>query len=288
MKHTLWLLLISLSLSPALPAMDWPSSTGSVLRNFGYNDQGLPHLGMSFRDQGPLGAAENGELLFQNHSAGGASRLPSPLGAWLALDHGDGIISIYSRYEYDPSLVVPYRIERGRTLGVSGLSGWTGEGGHYFQLFDRRERRWINPSMIIQSMEDIRQPVIVQVLLSDSQGRVFDLSEVRSLEQGRYLLMVEAFDTLRLANEAPLAPYRIICYLNGSEAALLSFETFAARDGTLMAFRNGLVPVRQVFAPAPAYEVADLWFSRGQTSIEIIAQDIAGNSRNIIYRFTVE
>jgi len=53
-------------------------------------------------------------------------------------------------------------------------------------------------------------------------------------------------------------------------------------------YRNGLVPVRQVYAQAPAYEAADVWFTRGQTTLEIIAQDIAGNVRNVVYRLMVE
>jgi len=52
--------------------------------------------------------------------------------------------------------------------------------------------------------------------------------------------------------------------------------------------RNGLIPVRQVYAPVPGYEIADVWFTRSQTTLEIIAQDIAGNSRNVVYKLTVE
>jgi hypothetical protein len=55
-----------------------------------------------------------------------------------------------------------------------------------------------------------------------------------------------------------------------------------------MVYRNGLVPVRQIYAPVPAYEAAEVWFSRGQTTLEVIAQDIAGNARNVVYRLMVE
>ena len=277
-----------LLLAPGLFSMDWPSPSGVITNNFGWNDRGLPRLGISFQDSGELRAVEDGELLYQRREGDSASRLPSPLGTWLALDHGDGIISIYSRLDDEFSDAIPNRLEKSMVIGEAGVSGWSSRNGFYFQLFDRRERRWMNPVMIISPPEDIRPPVIRQVRLRDSQGRLFDPSQTRNLGQGRYTVLVDAVDTMRLPNENLLAPYRIICSVNGSEAGLLNFETYSARDGSLVVNRNGLVPVRQVYAPFPAYEIADVWFARGQASLEIIAQDIAGNARNVIYRFMVE
>jgi len=80
-----------------LCAMDWPSEDGKVAYNFGANRKGKPLLGIVFESEGAVRAVEDGEVLFTNIPGRGASRLPSPLGAWMALDHGDGLISIYSR-----------------------------------------------------------------------------------------------------------------------------------------------------------------------------------------------
>ena len=283
--------LLLFALSPALNlfSMDWPVPQGTITSNFGWNNNSLPHLGISFSSEGSIGAAENGELLYRRAEGDTASRLPSPLGSWIALDHGDGIISIYSRFDADTApATLPGIVEKGRSLGISGMSGWSRTNGFFFQLYDRKERRWINPSMIITPPEDIRPPVIISVRLKNDSGDLIDPVQTRNLSQGRYVIYVDASDTLRLANEPPLAPYRIICSLNGSETGVLNFETYSARDGALMVYRNGLVPVKQVYAPFPAYEVADVWLSRGQTTLEIIAQDIAGNVRNAVYRLIVE
>ena len=138
--------------------------------------------------------------------------------------------------------------------------------------------------MIIQSII-VRQPTITQVRLRDAQGRLYDLAQTRNLSQGPYTVLVNAITG---NPNAPLAPHRIICSLNGSEAGVLNFETYSVRDGSLVVFRNGLVPVRQVYAPVPGYEVADIWLTRGQATMEIIAQDISGASRNAVFRLTVE
>jgi len=273
-------------------AMDWPSPSGVMTRNFGWNNEGRPHLGISFQDEGNIFAAEKGDLLYHRKESDTASRLPSPLGSWIAIDHYDGIISIYSRFGDSSSRPDLLLIEKGEQLGKAGVSGWTGRNGFYFQLYDRKERRWINPSMIIPlregEMGDTRPPVINSVRLRDDQGRLFDPSQIRVLNQGRYHVLVDSFDTMLLPNEPPLAPYRIICSLNGSEVGSLNFETFSARAGSLMVYRNGLVPAKQVYEPYPLYETAEVWFSRGQSTLEIISQDIAGNVRRVVYRLMVE
>ncbi|MCL2382385.1 MAG: peptidoglycan DD-metalloendopeptidase family protein [Treponema sp.] len=285
MKHfPLFLAALFLLPGPALFSMNWPSPSGVMTRNFGWNDGGGPHLGVSFADNGVLAAVEAGELLFKHREGNTASRLPSPLGAWVALDHGDGLISIYSRFNNASLSEIPYRVEQGAVLGQAGISGWASQNGFYFQLFDRKESRWVNPSVIIRTMNP-RIPVITQVSLMDSQGRLFNLAQTSSITQGRYTVLVNAITG---PFNAPLAPFRIISSLNGAQAGALNFETYFVRDGSLVVYRNGLIPVRRVYAPVSGYEVADVWLTRGQATLEIIAQDISGVTRNVVHRFTVE
>jgi hypothetical protein len=280
------LLLVFLLSVPGLFSMDWPSPSVFVAKNFGWNDDGMPHLGVTFEDGMAVTAADTGELLFRRRESDTASRLPSPLGSWLALDHGDGIISIYSRFNDKTPQETPEIVERGLMLAEPGISGWTPNRGFYFQLFDRRGRRWINPALVIQTREQTSPPQILSVRLQDSQGRSFNPAQIAALAQGRYTISVDAI--ARSARGRPLAPYRIISSLNGREIGVLNFETYSTRDGLLMVDRNGLVPVRQVFAPVPAYAVAEVWLSRGQTTLEIIVEDIAGTTRSVTYRFRVD
>jgi hypothetical protein len=256
--------------------------------SFGNNSEGRPLLGDSFKAEGPITAADRGELLYQRGERDFASRLPSPLGTWTALDHGDGIISIYSRMDDKNAPRLPDRVEKNTAVGESGVSGWSDTKGFYFSLFDRRERRWINPSMIITPLPDTRPPEIRSVRLKDAENRETDLTRTRTISQGRYLVSVESVDTLVDAIESPLAPYRIVCLVNGAEIGVLNFETYSVRDGALMVYRNGLIPVKEVFAPYPAYEVGEARFTRGQATLEVIVQDIAGNSRSIVFRLQIE
>jgi len=281
-------LLLSGSLSDSLDAMNWPSETASLVRNFGSNNRGSPVLGMVFSGGTEVLAAESGEVIFSRRKNDAASRLPSPLGAWTAVDHGDGLISIYSRYADEESPFANAQVQRLQPIASSGVSGWSAQNGFYFLVFDRRERRWINPAMLITPVQDTRPPQILSVELRNAQGVPM---QSRNLTQGRYTVVVNAAGgTLRTqagSYSQQYAPQRIVCSVNGAEAGSLNFEAVSARDGVLMVYRNGLVPAKKIYAAFPAFETADVFLTRGQATLEVIVQDMAGNSRNYVNRLIV-
>jgi hypothetical protein len=267
--------------------MDWPSEETRMESNFGANDRGNPVMGTSWAGQGVVRAAETGELLF-THDVNNADRLPSPLGAWVALDHGDGLVSIYSRLEQEKNLPLPVTIEKGMVIGDTGVSGWSNRSGFYFFLFDRKERRYMNPAMIIQFIQDTKPPVIQAVMLKNSAGTVIDLTrEAKTIKQGTYMVFVSAFDGVD-ASENTLAPFKLVCSLNGLEVGAVTFETFFSRNGVLLIYRNTPVPVRRAYAEAPYFEIGTASFTHGQASLEIIAQDINENFQRTEFKLNVE
>ncbi|MDR2095872.1 MAG: M23 family metallopeptidase [Treponema sp.] len=275
---------------PALNAMDWPSLEGNLIHNFGWNDGGQALLGTSFETEGPVLAAEKGEIFFTDTNRKKASRLPSPLGVWTAVDHGDGLVSIYSRLDGAKPIREAGSVEKGSYLAEAGTTGWSAQKGFYFSLFDRKERRWVNPAMIVNRLPDTSPPFIRSVGLRNQEGRLIELdsTQARTVSQGRYTVLADVVDTLMPAGKYPLAPYLIGCLVNGSEIGLLNFETYSARDGVLMVYRNGLVPVKQVYAPYPRFEIGNVSLTRGQVNLQISAQDINENRREEQFRLIVE
>jgi hypothetical protein len=274
--------------------MDWPSPDGELTANFGLNDHGRPALGTVFRAEGPVAAADKGELVFYRDQENSASRLPSPLGAWIALDHGDGILGIYSRLDNTRAKETagalpepPLQPRRGQPIAAGGLSGWTRQEGFYFTLYDRRERRWVNPSLIIVPFSDTSPPQILLVQLRSSRGEIIPPGQSR-ISQGRYSIIVTVADSPSPASPIRLAPHRLVASLNGVEVGTLNFETYSARDGVLSLQRNGLVPVSSVYAPYPAFDLGEVWFTRGQTTLELIARDVMGNESSFVRRLEVE
>jgi hypothetical protein len=266
-------------------AMDWPVREGRLLSNFGSGDGGVPLLGDAFAASGSVYPADVGELVFVHDPENPGVRFPSPLGSWLALDHGDHMVGLYGRYEDRRSAPVPAMMEKDTVLASAGKSGWTEEGGLYFAFFDRRERRWVNPSVLLPGREDTVPPVIRQVELRSAAGTPFNPAQAGRLSQGLYTVFVDASDTG--SGGEVLAPNRISCSINGAEAGVLSFETLASREGKRMVYRNGIIPARDVYDPR-GFGLGEIRLARGQALMVIEARDMADNVRTVSFRFTVD
>jgi hypothetical protein len=267
-------------------AVDWPSKSAVMISNFGKSDTGRPALGDTFQAEGTVSAIEDGEIVFTSGMNMPAARFISPLGNMVALNHGDGLVSVYSRmdisYGEGEKLV-----KAADAVGTAGTSGWSKTGGFYLSIFDKRERSWVNPSLIIPVLPDTRPPSIRFVRLKNSAGEI-DLASSRTIRQGSYAIIVHTEDTRLSPADPPLMPLRIICSVNGVESGYLAFETFSPRDGVLMLFRNGFVPVSEVYSYAPAVEAGEVFFNRGRVTLEIIVQDAGANSRRALYSLFVE
>jgi murein DD-endopeptidase MepM/ murein hydrolase activator NlpD len=168
-----------------LYAIDWPLSEAEVVRNFGSNDQGTPVLGTMLKGEGTVLSTGAGELIFSGSGREAASRLPSPLGAWSAIAHSDGLVSIYSRYGDEGRRQQLGSVELGSPIANSGVSGWSSNNGVYYLLYDRMERRWVNALMIITLPPDTAAPQILSVYLRNSSGRLLEGGQIRNIRQGR-------------------------------------------------------------------------------------------------------
>jgi hypothetical protein len=271
-------------------ALDWPVREGVLVSNFGSNDGGIPVLGNSFSASGSIYPSDVGKVIFVHDPGNTASRLPSPLGSWTAVDHGDNLVGIYSRYENRGNAAVPNLVEKNTVLASAGSSGWTEQNGLYFALFDRKERRWINPSVLISTLEDTQPPLIRRVELRNAAGTPFNPAQVQRISQGLYTIYVDAADTAvnTGTNQGEiLAPNRIICSVNGVEAGVLSFETLLAKNGRRMVYRSGIVPSAEVYTEQ-GFSLGEIRLSRGQAALVIEVLDMAGNARSSSFSLTVE
>jgi hypothetical protein len=269
-------------------AIDWPSENGIVIHNFGWNDEGKPTLFHAFESEGTIRSSDSGEVIFMNDANNTASNIPSPLGSWMAVEQGDGLISIYGRFEGREDQAISNIVEQGAILAFSGVSGWSDQSGFCFTLYDNKEKRWVNPAMILPVLRDTRAPVIRQVMLVGQDGRAINPAAQRILPQGQYKILVDTVDTLINVNENLLAPHRITCMVNGTESGVMHTETFSAQNGKLTAYRKVPVAAVEAYAAFPSYEIGEVLLSRGQAVLEIIVSDVADNSRNAVYRLTVQ
>lgn len=262
-------------------AMDWPMQPSELAVSFGQNGGGRPASGSDLVGEGPVRAAEAGEVVFVRGPEAGIDGFPSPLGSWVAVDHGNGMLGIYARTEASGERRL---VEKGAPLGPAGSTGWSESRGVHFSLYDRLKRRWVNPSSILTPRPDRRPPVIRTVFLQAKDGRRIDVGTVRSVRQGEYRVLVEAVDFDDAS--AAVAPQRMAVSLDGMEKGALHLETLSARDGDL-ALNEG-IPAKAAYAADGSYDIAEIRLSRGKAVVEITARDAAGNEKAALFSLSVE
>jgi len=297
------------SVSATLFAMNWPADAVMIEENFGMNNKGKPVLGMSFsaidNTASAIRSVDKGELVFFHDEGESASRLPSPLGNWQAISSSSGLMNIYGRYgshDYGRHEYIAEQrnrqennnIESLNEIAQLGASGTSKKTGLYFAFYDRKEKCWINPAAILSALIDTKRPDLAEVRLTNAGGQIFVVggarnSTTRIIPQGHYSIWIDAYDMGELsAPRSNLAPKQASAFVNGAEAGTLNFESFSARDGRLMVYRNSLLPAEYVYGSPPFYEIGEFSFSLGQANLEILIQDAQGNTLNVSYRLIVE
>jgi hypothetical protein len=180
------------------------------------------------------------------------------------------------------------RVGRDTVVATSAVTGWATETGYYFSVYDRKERRWVNPMMLYGGVADDVPPVLLSAHLRGDKGQRYDLEDAKSARQGNYRVEIEASDHVTVGGAA-LYPYRISCALNGVDAGILALEIFAAPSGRLMLYGNDLVPADAIYERPPALAAAsNVFFARGIASLEITVQDYSRNTRTARYTIRIE
>jgi murein DD-endopeptidase MepM/ murein hydrolase activator NlpD len=286
----LWALFLTAPMR--IGAVDWPSAGGELRSSFGQNDRGRPSVGMAFEGEDPVRSMDAGEILFVSSGSasfgGAADGFPNPLGDWMAVDHGNGIIGVYARLATSESAVVKTVVEKGSVLSSPGTTGWVASTGYYFSVYDRLERRWVNPAMIAPQRVDTRPPTIRSIDLVAKDGQAIRLAANRVVRQGVYRVLVEAVDTENSVKQYPLSPQRIMCLVNGAEQGSLHLETIKTENGTLMVSRTKPAPAGLVYQPTGSVDLGEIRLNRGRTTLELIARDAPGNERISTIAFMVE
>lgn len=290
-RRTLRSLLVSIAAASAVLsfAVDWPTVNSPILLAFGQNDAGRASVGMTFSIQGTVRAADAGEILFKSaQGAEGAGGFPHPLGDWVAVDHGGGIAGIYARMTGIDAEAPSAIVEKNAVLGSAGATGWSPEEGYFYSLYDRSERRWVNPTMISVARPDAKAPQIRSVVLVSREGQSYPLASTRFLRQGSYRVIVEAYDTEDQSPGKLLAPQRLSFMVNGAEQGALHLETIKTENGVLTVWAQSPVPADQIYLKSGAYELGEAKLTRGRASLEAIARDAAGNERSAAFALQVE
>lgn len=267
-------------------ALEWPVTELAPSRFFGQRAAGVIERGITFEKTDTVHASGNGILLYtmtQNRNMNG---FPGTLGNAAIIKHDDGLLTIYGNLEDVERINERIHIDLLSTLSRTGQSGWGNPLTLLFQVVDGDKKNILNPLLLLPPLKDSIGPSIKNVVALSQQNQQFTLGSVKSVRQGKYRIFAEVTDTLDKSS-IELSPFRISVLINGSEYLTIPFEVLKNNQGRLFLSTPDYV-WETLYAESERMYLGEITLTRGRSDISIIARDIAGNERSVVFGLQIE
>lgn len=285
MKRFFFCILAAAVFFAELSALEWPTDTQNFLRLFGQRiNKNTFEQGLTFEEATTVRAADDGILLITLDKKYGTGAFPSTLGNALVFLHDDGLQTVYGNL--DDITVFRNRVttESAAVIGRTGNSGWGNPNDLIFQVSDNQKKVYINPLLLLPSVNDKIAPQIQDIILINEQNTVFQMSGQKNVRQGSYELYADISDTVMKGGH-DFSPFRITIFVNGTNIRTIPFETITQKDGESYlgntAFTDTLLYRRK-----NGLYLGKIILSRGKSDILITARDITGNEKS--EQFTIQ
>ena len=271
-----------LFLTVGLSAWQWPVESPVVIGTFGQRTGDTILRGVELRSSATdVTAVERGVVVAARSEF---DRPPSGLGAFVALEHDQGLLSIYAHLDSEHLPVVGAVVEAGETIGRVGGSGPMVVRAVRLLIFDRVRQRYVNPLLLLPDLVDRVRPTVEAVYASDGDA-FYNLAERSELPAGSYLISARVFDrTTAAASASRLAPYRVTLRVDGEEHFRLTAD-HATTSGGVTALGPATADRAAAADPDGLVAMSRVDIGPGDRSLELTVRDFAGNET--MYRVVV-
>ena len=276
---------LALAVCTGLYALDWPTDTQNFLRLFGQCiGEKTFEQGLTFENTSTVRAADDGILLIALDRRYGTGAFPSTLGNALIFLHDDGLQTVYGNLDANAVFLSRVTTESNAVIGRTGNSGWGKPNDLIFQVSDSQKKVYINPLLLLPSVNDKIAPQIQNVVLINEQNTAFQMNGQKTVRQGSYELYADISDTTSQGGLS-FSPFRITIFVNGTNIRTIPFETIAEKDGDSYLGNTAFTDTLLYRRKNELY-LGKIILNRGKSDILITARDITGNEKS--ERFTIQ
>lgn len=285
MKRFIFCILAAAVFFTELSALEWPADTQNFLRLFGQRiGKNTFEEGLTFEDAATVRAADDGILLIAIDKKYGSGAFPSTLGNALIFLHDDGLQTIYGNLENTAVFRNRITTESTAVIGRTGNSGWGHSNALIFQVSDNQKKVYINPLLLLPSVNDKIAPQIQNIMVVNEQHTVFQINGQKNVRQGSYELYADITDTTVQGGRS-FSPFRITIFVNGANIRTIPFETILQKDEASY-LGNTAFTDRLLYQRKDALYLGNIILTRGKSDILITARDMTGNEKS--ERFTIQ
>jgi hypothetical protein len=284
--HGLLLSVYLITFAAPLAALEWPVADPHPVRVFGQRAFGVAERGVVFEKAETIRASGYGELLVTLGENRNMSGFPGTLGNAVVLAHDDGLMTVYGNLDSLDRVADRAEVDSLAILGNAGSSAWGEQASAIFQVGDREKRTKLNPLLVLPPLPDKKGPSIRDVIAVAANGTVHTLGTAKSMRQGKYRVYADIIDSIE-KNPHDFAPFRVTVQVNGKEYSSIPFELLSEKNGELFLSDPQFTWNKLYSDPARIY-LGELSLTRGRADISIIARDIAGNERAVMFGLQIE
>jgi hypothetical protein len=282
-RSIVWFIVIAAAAVSAF-AFDWPLDGGSYRYGFGSPREGFLK-GMEFGASGGMvKASDDGELTFaaDGESLPGGYRLRG--GSMMVIAHASDMTTVYTGMVKGSISSYLKNVRAGDALGLSAAADHSGRGVTFY-VFDSKERRFVNPLIIMPGLKDDKAPVIRSVALV-LNGVETPLEPPKAVRQASYELVIDAYDISPSGNSS--APFDVRVLIDGSEAAHAVYDAAWASSGISSMFGSTKVAEDSYLDAEGRIRLGPYILSRGRVVLTVAASDYSGNKREQTYSISVQ
>ncbi len=279
-KYFVFFLLLIIN-AATLYSLQWPVEKWVLQSTFAENrgDHYQTGIGIGGGEQKVLSVADGEIVYYQEENT--FSALPSGLGNYIVIEHERQLRTTYANLKKDSIDKKSIKVKAGDKIGLIGDSGASSGPVLHFEVIDLELNEIVNPLMLLPPAGDKTKPAIKEVFIemTGSENEI-KLSPRNDIKAGKYDLSAVIYDTSEYVDYfCQLAPYKINVYINGEEAASISYNSIKKNDKSLVLSSN-MKKVSEYYKNTVNnwhIYLGQFEISAGMIRVEIAASDFAGN-----------
>ncbi len=266
-------------------AFDWPQNeimSDSFYSYFAQLRGGTIGTSLVFSESQEVKAADDGRILAVISEHNEDELFESTLGNAVILAHKDDLVTVYANLDAEtlPALYEMTDVKTGTSFGTTATSSWQqGEGCLEFQVLDIKNRTYINPRILMPRIGKEHQLTIKNVCAISKKGVSYDLGTVKTMPSGVYHLYRE--------RQEIAMPYKTAVYINGAIVESITYDTLSEKDGKIVVSGKKNYDKKIMYPDTGKQFLGEITLTKGKNSIIVIASDILGKEKQIIYTIEI-
>ncbi len=262
-------------------SFEWPqeiNDKGKIIKEFGQKQGEKFNQSIVFAIPQEVYSAEKGKIIIRMENNGSDSGwFVSPLGNAIIIAHESNLLTTYGNLEEILIDADKTDVESHELLAKGGSSGWQeGISSLEFQVSDIEKESAVNPEMLLPKLPVKNIVHVKNVIAVNKKGGVYELSKVKYLPGGSYLLY----------RDIDFMPFKTSVFVNGAAVETIQYDILSQIENKLCISGKRKYELKEMYRGNEKQFVAEIVLSRGKNTISIIASDINGTERSAL--FTVE